>query len=387
MVKGGRGAKKSTTAALWYIYHLMKYPLSNLLVVRRFANGHKDSTFAQLQWAIEQLGVEDYWRSTKSPLELRYLPTDQKILFRGLDDPQSIHSLTVEKGYLCWVWIEEAFQIESESDFNKLDMSIRGAMPQEYFKQLTLTFNPWNESHWLKKRFFQRESPDILALTRTYMDNEFLDWHDRGVFEEMKQLYPRRYAVEGKGEWGIAEGLVYENWEVLPFDVREELKKRPHAKALFGLDFGFTQDPTAFICLFADEKSGEIFIFDEFYRRGMLNSEIAAAIREKGYAKERIIADGAEPKSIAELRHLGLSHVTSAKKGPDSLRYGIQRLCNFRIFVHPRCVHTKEEFSSYLWATAAEGQMKNVPQDKNNHLMDALRYAMEGLGKNMLILK
>ena len=266
-------------------------------------------------------------------------------------------------------------------------MSIRGAMPKGYFKQLTLTFNPWSENHWMKQRFFDRSSPDILALTRTYLDNEFLDAKDRAVFEEMRQLYPRRYAVEGQGHWGIAEGLVYENWQVTPFDLREELQRRPHVKVLFGLDFGFTHDPTAFIAFFVDEKTRELFVFDELYRRAMLNSDIALALRERGYAKERIIADGAEPKSIAELRHLGLTHVTAAKKGPDSLRHGIQRLCNYRICVHPGCVYTKEELSSYIWQPAAAGQQKNSPQDKNNHLMDALRYGMEGLNQSVTILK
>lgn len=142
VVKGGRGSKKSCTTALWLIYNIMKMPLANALVVRKFYNTHRDSTFAQLKWAINRLGVTHLWKTTMNPLEMIYMPTGQKILFRGFDDPQSITSITVEKGYLCWCWIEEAFQITDESEFNKLDMSIRGELPPGYFKQITLTFNP-----------------------------------------------------------------------------------------------------------------------------------------------------------------------------------------------------------------------------------------------------
>lgn len=386
VVKGGRGAKKSATAALWYVYNLMKYPLANLLVVRRYANSHRDSTFAQLQWAVKRMGVEGLWRSTKTPLEMIYLPTGQRIIFRGMDDPESIHSVTVDKGYLCWVWLEEAYQIDREGDFDKLDMSIRGTLPPGYFKQLTLTFNPWSEKHWLKKRFFHGESPEVLAITRTYKDNEFLDDKDKQVFREMSRNFPRRYQVEGLGNWGIAQGLVYENWWVEEFNYRDLLNNRPHMRPLFGLDFGFTHDPTAFIGLILDEEAREIYIFAEHYQRGMLNSDIAAMIREKGFGKERIVGDSAEPKSIAELRRLGISRITGAKKGPDSLRHGIQRICNYRIYVHSTCRHTIEELGTYAWCDGPNG-VKNVPVDRDNHLMDALRYAMEGTCQGFSLLK
>jgi len=156
VLKGGRGSKKSTTASFWFPYNMMKYwHLHGLkpctLVIRRYYNTHRDSTFAQLKWAINRMGVSHLWKATKSPLELTYIPSGQKIMFRGLDDPQSITSITVEDGELCWVWWEEAFQITIEEDFNKVDMSIRGEMPEPLFKQHTFTFNPWSEKIWLKK--------------------------------------------------------------------------------------------------------------------------------------------------------------------------------------------------------------------------------------------
>ncbi len=387
ILKGGRGSKKSCTTALWFIYHLMKYPKANLLVVRRYFNGHKDSTYAQLKWAMYRLGVAHLWQCSKSPLEMMYKPTGQKILFRGMDDPMSITSITVERGYLCWVWVEEAFQIEKEDDFNKLDMSIRGELPQGYFKQLTLTFNPWSEKHWLKKRFFDAESDDILAITTTYQCNEFLGDDDRAIFADMKERFPRRYSIEGLGNWGIAEGLVYENWEEKEFDYREILKVSPWCRALFGLDFGYTNDPVGFVALLLDEENKEIFIFDEHYQKAMINPDIAEMLKSKGYAKERIIADSAEPKSIAELRKLGIPRITAALKGPDSVRHGIQRVQGYRMFVHPRCGNTMMELHNYVWDTKTDGTVDSKPIDDYNHIMDALRYATEGIGGGVSILK
>ncbi|MBI6050384.1 PBSX family phage terminase large subunit [Clostridium perfringens] len=377
--KGGRGSKKSTTTAMWIIYNMMKYPLANTLVLRRVFNTHKDSTYTQLKWAANNLGVAHLWHFSKSPLEITYKPTGQKILFRGLDDPMSITSITVEIGYLCWAWFEEAFQIMNEDDFNKVDMSIRGELPPGYFKQITVTFNPWSEKHWLKKRFFDSEDEDILALTTTYECNEYLGEDDRKLFEKMKEKNPRRYRIEGKGEWGIAEGLVYENFEELEFDL-EEIKKRPGIISIFGMDFGYTHDPTAFICALVDEKEKEIFIFDEHYQKGMSNSDIANMIKYKGYSKEIIIADSAEPKSIDDIKRQGIRRIKAAQKGKDSILNGIQNIQDYKIYVLPKCENTLVELNNYVWDTK-DGRGINKPMDDYNHLMDALRYAMERLKK------
>lgn len=379
VVKGSRGSKKSTTTALWIIYNMMKYPLANTLVVRRVFNTHKDSTWTQLKWAVNVLGVSHLWNFSKSPLEATYIPTGQKILFRGLDDPMSITSITVEHGYLCWAWFEEAFQIMNEDDFNKVDMSIRGELPQGYFKQITLTFNPWSEKHWLKKRFFDAEDEDILALTTTYKVNEFLGDDDRAIFEKMKKNNPRRYKIEGLGDWGIAEGLVYENWEELDFDYKE-ISKRKIIVSTFGLDFGYTNDPTAFTALLVDDINKEIYIFDEHYQKAMTNLMIAEMIKYKGYSKEVIIADSAEPKSIDEIKRLGISRIKAAQKGKDSILNGIQYIQGYKIYIHPKCTNTIVEISNYVWDTK-EGVVINKPIDDYNHLMDGFRYAMEKVKK------
>lgn len=376
--KGSRASKKSKTTALNYITRLMEYPQANLLCVRKTYRTLKDSCFTELKWAIHRLGVDAWWDIKESPLEMTYKPTGQKILFRGLDDPLKVTSITVEVGVLCWLWIEEAYEISSEADFDTLDESIRGEVPPGLFKQITLTFNPWNEHHWIKHRFFDAApDPDILAMTTNYTCNEWLDAADKKVFETMKRNNPRRYRVAGLGDWGIVEGLVYENWEERLFSI-DEVRKTPGIKSAFGLDFGYTNDPTALFCGLIDTSSKTLWVFDEIYKPGMSNEDIAAAVTEAGYAKERIRADSAEPKSIDRLYTLGLAHIRRARKGKDSINNGIDFIQDYKIFIHPRCTNFLTEIGNYTWDTDTKtGKKLNRPIDDFNHLMDAMRYALE----------
>ena len=373
VVKGSRASKKSKTTALWYIYHLMKYPDANLLVVRKTFRTLKDSCYKELKWAVKRLKVEHLWDFTLSPLEAVYRPTGQRIYFRGLDDPLKVTSIAVDVGCLCWMWIEEAYEIMKEDDFNILDESIRGETPDGLFKQITITFNPWNERHWLKKRFFDAEpDDDILAITTNYLCNEWLDAADLKVFETMRKNNPRRYAVAGLGGWGIVDGLVYENWKEEAFTL-EDIKD---CKSAFGLDFGYTNDPSAFFVGFVDIENKKLYVWDEFYEKGMSNKRISEKIIEMGYKKEHITADCAEPKSIDELNGLGL-RVKGAVKGKDSILNGIQWIQDLEIIIHPRCVNFLTEISNYTWDKDKFDNKLNKPIDDFNHLMDAMRYALE----------
>ena len=378
-VKGSRASKKSKTTALFYIYMMMRLAalglLPNLLVVRKTYRTLKDSCFTELKWAVHRLGVDHLWQFKESPLEATYIPTGQKIYFRGLDDPLKVTSITVNVGVLCWMWIEEAYEITKEADFDMLDESIRGECPEGLWKQITLTFNPWNERHWLKKRFFDDPDDDTLALTTNYMCNEWLDKADLAVFERMKQNNPRRYAVAGLGGWGIVDGLVYEKWREEAFDL-DEVRSRPGIVSTFGLDFGYTNDPSTLFCGLLDIENKQLFVFDEMYAKGLSNKKIAETIKNMGYGKERIIADSAEPKSIDELRGLGL-RIKGAAKGKDSIKNGIQWIQDLEIIIHPKCVNFITEISNYTWDADKFGTKLNVPIDDFNHLMDAMRYALE----------
>ena len=387
--KGSRASKKSKTTALWFILNLMRLPGSNLLVIRKTYRTLKDSCFTELKWAINRLGVNQWWDVKESPLEMTYRPTGQRIYFRGLDDPLKVTSITVETGCLCWGWIEEAYEIMNESDFDMLDESIRGEVDDGLFKQWTFTFNPWNEHHWIKKRFFDCDpDPEILALTTNYMCNEWLDDADKKVFERMKRDNPRRYRVAGLGDWGIVDGLVYENWKEEPFKIARKADIKPEQKtedvviiddlkAVYGLDFGYTNDPSAFFVGFLDLEHKKLYVWDEFYEKALSNRKIFEKINSMGYRKERITADSAEPKSIDELRTLGLTRITGAKKGKDSISNGIQWIQDLEIIIHPRCTNFITEISNYTWDTDKFGNKLNKPIDDFNHLMDAMRYALE----------
>ena len=302
--KGSRASKKSKTAALWHIYNMMKYPLANTLVVRQVYSTLKDSCYTELKWAINRLGVAHLWKCTQSPLEMTYKPTGQKIYFRGLDDPLKLTSITVEVGYLCFVWCEEAYQIVSEKDFNTLDESIRGALPEDsgLFKAITLTFNPWSSTHWMKKRFFDCEpDEDILAITTNYTCNEWLDASDLRLFETMKRENPDRYKVAGLGEWGI-DGLVffpeftYTDHVIEPFNLPKEWRR------YITLDYGMDMLACYWIAV---DTVGNAYVYRELYEgrdngkglngAGHIISEAAARILELTPDDEEITATFAPP--------------------------------------------------------------------------------------------
>lgn len=375
--KGSRASKKSKTTALWFASWLNKkgYEGANLIVFRKTYRTIKDSCFTDLKWALDRLGLTHEWNITLSPLEMTRKSTGQKILFRGLDDPLKVTSTTVGTGSLCWAWLEEAYEVMKEEDFDILDESIRGECPAPLFKQWTITFNPWNEHHWLKKRFFDNPDEDTLALTTNYLCNEWLDAADIRVFDEMRKRNPRRYAVAGLGGWGIVDGLIYENWKEQSFSV-DQIRRKPGIESAFGMDFGYTQDPSTLFCGLLDQAEKRLYVFDEMYERGLSNRRIADRVTAMGYAKERITADSAEPKSIDELKGLGL-HVKGAAKGKDSIKNGIQWIQDLEIIIHPRCVNFLTEISNYTWDTDKFGAKINAPIDDFNHLMDAMRYALE----------
>ncbi len=216
-----------------------------------------------------------------------------------------------------------------------------------------------------------------MAITTNYLCNEWLDEADLRVFETMKRQNPRRYHVAGLGNWGIVDGLVFENFEERLFDI-DEVRKISSVQSVFGLDFGYTNDPTALFCGLIDRSNKVIYVFDEMYKKGLSNENIADEIMRLGYSKEKIVADCAEPKSISRLRELGIRRITSARKGKDSINNGIDFIQDFKIVIHPKCVNFLREVSNYTWAVDKNGRKTNKPIDDFNHMMDAMRYGLEG---------
>lgn len=378
VVKGGRGSKKSKSTALDYIYKILKYPWANLLVVRRFSNTNKQSTYTDLKWAANRMKVSHLFKFNESLPEITVKETGQKILFRGLDDPLKITSITVDNGLLAWLWLEEAYQVENKDKFDTLVESIRGSVDDKnFFKQITVTFNPWSERHWLKSAFFDEETRfnDVFADTTTYKDNEWLDQQDIDRYEDLWRTNPRRAAVVANGDWGVAEGLVFENYTVRDFDVMATIKRVGETTA--GLDFGFTHDPTTFPRLAVDLESKELWIYAEHYEHAMTTDDIFNMITEAEMQNALITADSAEQRLIAELKAKGINRITPSVKGAGSINAGIDFMKQFKIYIHPSCVKTIEEFDTYIYKQDKDGKWLNEPIDANNHIIDAIRYALE----------
>lgn len=377
-IKGSRGSKKSKTTALNYVVRLLKYPWANLLVIRRFSNTNKQSTYTDFKWACNQLKVAHLFKFNESLPEITVKKTGQKILFRGLDDPLKITSITVDVGILSWLWVEEAYQIESEDKFSTVVESIRGSVSDPtFFKQITLTFNPWNERHWLKRVFFDEETrrSDTLALTTTYRCNEWLDEIDRQRYEDLYVTNPRRARIVCDGEWGVAEGLVFENTRVEEFDIQKTVQRVKETTA--GMDFGFTQDPTTLICVAVDFENKRLYLYNEHYQKAMLTDDIVKMLKDKGMQRSYISADSAEKRLIAEIRSKGINGIVPSLKGKGSIMQGIQFMQGFEIIIHPSCEHTIEEFNTYTFKQDKEGNWLNEPIDANNHIIDAVRYSLE----------
>lgn len=284
VLKGGRGSKKSRTAALWYIYNMMKHPLANTVVVRNTYNTNKDSTYAVLKWAARTLGVFHLWRFTESPLEARYVPTGQKILFRGFDDPLKITSITVDIGVLCWAWIEEGYEIESEEEFRTFDESIRGEMPEGLWKQITISYNPWIDSHWTKSRFWDNEDPDADRFTTTYKCNEWLDAADRKLIEDLEHTNPARFKVVGLGEYGLPGGTFFEEWRedihvLQPFIIPASWQR------FRVIDYGLDMLAGYWIAI---DLQGFAYVYKEVYESNRVISDAAARLKELTLPTEKI---------------------------------------------------------------------------------------------------
>ena len=400
VVKGSRASKKSKNTAIRFIQLLYEYELANLLVVRKYAALLKQSCRADLIWAIKRLGVERDWNIPRGEMTLTRKSTGQVILFRGASEPESIASITVEEGVLNFCWIEEAYQIENEADFDMIDESIRGQLPEGYFKQIVLTFNPWHESSWLRKRFYvlqpgeinddevlyeegkQKSTASTLALTRNYTCNEWLDKADLANFERMKIEQPGRYKVAGLGEWGVTGSTIYTNWQVKEFNWRTMFYEkdpetmRPLYEHRIGLDFGYSHN-TAGVRLLVNREARELYVCEELYAQRLSTDEIFKRLTELDWVREPIHADSEAPQTIKDLNKLGCSRMFGVKKEPGSVASGITELRSYKIYVHPSCQNFEIEISHYAFKKDANGKELPQPEKEWDHLMDAMRYAMK----------
>lgn len=345
-------------------------------------NRVEDTVFRMAIDSLQKFKVYNKCKINKSN-HIIELPNGSLIKCIGLADPERIKGLVD----IDTIWLEEATGFTVD-DFELADGTIRG---QSKNKQIYLSFNPISKQNWIYTYFGFDTGivpEDTFILKTTYRDNKFCDESTIKRLERLKERNPTRYTIEASGDFATLDKLVIPSYDVQPFDWKEKLYSGNRTFLALGCDFGY-QDPTAFIASVVDEDNKTLYIFDEHYQRGMLNPDIARMIIDKGFRKEKIFFDCAEPKSIQEIKRLGIERATPCKKGKDSIKHGIQKILQYEIIVHPSCVHIIDEFENYCYKKdKSTGEYTSEPLDNGYcHLIDALRYSLQIIKKKATILK
>ncbi|WP_163579112.1 PBSX family phage terminase large subunit [Gracilibacillus saliphilus] len=338
-----------------------------VLFTRKVAATIKDSIFEDVKSCLSDFKLLDHCKINMTDYRIE-LPNGAVFLFKGMDNPEKIKSI---KG-ISDVVMEEATEFNLE-DYTQLTIRLRERTHKD--KQLFLMFNPVSKLNWVYKYFFENGTPnDTVIIHSTYTDNRFLDETVKRTLEALAERNPAYYRIYALGDFATLDKLVFPKFTKKVID-REGIR---HLPSYFGLDFGYVNDPSAFIHLKVDIDNKKLYILDEYVKKGMLNNEIAEVIKNLGYSKERIIADSAEQKSISEIRQRGINRIAPARKGKDSIMQGIQFIQQFNICVDERCFKTIEELENYTWKKDKRtNEYMNEPVDTYNHCIDAIRYACE----------
>lgn len=376
VLAGGRGSTKSSYVSLEIPLLLMRNPECHAVILRKVANTLRNSVYTQMEWALDALHISDKWKMTVSPMEMVRKATGQKILFFGVDDKAKIKSIKLPFGYVGVVWYEELDQFAGMEEIRNLNQSLmRGGSKFWCFS----SYNPpKSANNWVNEEMLLDEQDrlvhrsDYLSVNPDWLGPQFIYEADK-----LKAKNETAYRHEYLGEITGTGGAVFENVtekritdeEIQQFDRRR-----------YGLDFGFAVDPLAFVSMHYDSKREILYIFDEIYQPKLTNRQAAVKIKKKITETALIRADSAEPKSIKELNELGLRAI-AAKKGPDSVEFGIRWLQGLSAIVidKKRCPNAYKEFVTYEYETTRDGQYISAYPDKNNHAIDAVRYGCEDL--------
>lgn len=371
-LEGGRGSTKSSDVSVEIPQLIIKNPECHAVVLRKIGNTIKNSVYPQMQWGIDALGLTDKFRFKTSPHEITYKKTGQKILFFGVDDPQKIKSIKLPFGYVGMCWIEELDQFTGMEEIRNLNQSLLRGGP--IFWEFCSFNPPKSQNNWVnEEKLF--DDPDRLVHHSTYLGVP-REWLGERFFEDAEKLKARNetaYRHEYLGEVTGTGGAVFENVEDMAMS--DEIVGN-FDRLYYGLDFGFAVDPLAYVAMYYDAKREDLYIFDELYRQKMTNSQAAKAIKLR-INGGRILADAAEPKSIAEMSDYGL-RISGARKGPDSIDFGMRWLQNrAHIYIDKRrCPNTYKEFVAYEYDRNKDGQFVSAYPDANNHSIDAVRYGL-----------
>lgn len=360
---GGAGSGKSHFVAQETLLNMLSSSDYSYLVVRKTGRTIRNSVFRLLTEMISDDNLSAYFTINKTEMTIT-CSSGSSLITSGLDDVEKLKSVA----NVNRLWVEEASEI-SEKDFNQLDLRLRGQSNIGY--QLTLTFNPISETHWLKKSFFDVGRPNSFVLKTTYKDNLFLDEQYIQTLLQLEKEDYQYYRIYALGEWGSIGNIIYSNWE------KQDLSeiKDTFDNLYNGLDFGFSSDPTAFVRVHLDNKRKTIYVLDEFASRDLFIDDIANELKTR-IGREYITCDSAEPRSIQDLKRNDIKAL-SAKKGPGSIEHGIKWLQGHKIIVDDSCTEIIKELSTYKYKEDKDGNVIAKPVDANNHILDALRYALE----------
>lgn len=381
-LKGGRGSTKSSYISLEIILSIMRDGAAgnytNAIVLRRYGVTIRESVYEQMAWAINALKVNDYWCHGVSPMQFVYIPTGQKVIFRGVDDATKIKSVKVSNGYIKYIWYEEANEFEGPEKIRSINQSVmRGGKQFAAF----YSYNPPKAARNWVNQYVSVERPDTLVHHSTYLDVPpgWLGEQFISEAEQLKATKPEAYAHEYLGEVTGTGGEVFNN-VILRKITNDELEA--FDRICRGIDWGYGPDPFVYVTLHYDKKRGRILIYHEFYKFRAKFEEIANEIKSENKLYEPVTAESAEPRSNDELRDRGI-HIVAAKKGPGSIEHGISWLQNLtEIVIDPaRCPETAREFTGYELERDREGNFKSGFPDKDNHTIDAVRYACERYSK------
>ena len=341
-----------------------------ILVCRRYGSTIRNTCFALFKDILNKWQLTKYVKIRETDFNIRF-PNGSEIIFIGLDEETKLLSLTG----IGTIFIEEIYEVP-KAIVEQLNLRMRGNTPNQ---QIIAAFNPISAQHWLKD-FTDNPPSNFMFTHSTYKDNPFLNAEYVAELEELYTRNPQKARVFCDGEWGVdADGLVFTNWKVKDFNHAET-----EGQLAIGLDFGFINDISALVASLVDDKEKRIYIFKEYGATRKTNADLANIITSLGFNKSVIIADSAEPKSIEEIKRLGINKIKACTKGPDSIMHGIQRLQNYEIIVHPSCTGIITELENYTWQKDKNsGLYINKPIDDFNHYIDALRYSLQCIGTKL----
>lgn len=378
--KGGRGSGKSSGIAHIIVQLLMRYPV-NAVGIRKVDNTIELSIFEQMKWAINEQGVAHLFKINKSPMRITYIPRGNYMVFRGALEPERIKSLKSANFPFAIAWIEELAEFKTEDEVTTITNSLlRGELSNGLFYKFFYSYNPpKRKQSWVNKKYESAFVPENTFVHHsTYLDNPFISKQFIEEANAAKERNELRYRWEYLGE-AIGSGVVpFDNLHIEKGCITDEMVKN-FDNIRNGVDFGYATDPLAYVRIHYDKKRNGIYIFDEIYGVKMSNREFAKKLHDKGYQSDEIFADSAEPKSIDELKHEhGIKRIKGVKKGPDSVEYGEQWLDDLDfICIDPlRTPNTAREFENIDYQTDKDGNPKPRLEDKDNHSIDATRYAM-----------